>query len=186
MTFVLELATLEDIAPLLEEIESTQAYVWRRGDEPPFLYDLLAGFANEPWARFFAIRDTDAGQMAGFITTLPGDAPGTLEVGPLYVRPAYRQRGAGKRALADLIQWVRAQGVQTLFIQTWSSNVRARHVFESVGFEFVAETLNARVNGDSTVTFSLPLQDAGGKGQDAGSKGQETGGGNSTKTLGAL
>ncbi|MBN2006546.1 MAG: YjjG family noncanonical pyrimidine nucleotidase [Anaerolineae bacterium] len=172
MTYFLEPVTLETIKPLLEEVESTQAYVWRSGDTPPFLYDLLAEFAGEPLVRCFAIRDATDGQMAGFITTLPGDTPGTLEVGPLYIRPAYRGRGWGQRALEDLIRWVGAQGVPTLFIQTWGANARARHVFERVGFQFVGEIPNARVNGDSTVTFSLPLRDAEGEKQETGGKKQ--------------
>ncbi len=161
MACILEPVTLDEIAPLLEEVEATQAYVWRRGDEPPFLYDLLASLAGEPLVRCFAIRDVADGQMAGFITTLPDDAPGALEVGPLYVRPAYRGTGVGKRALADLVQWVKAQGVQTLFVQTWGANARARYVFESVGFAWVGETPGARANGDSTVTFCMSLQGAG-------------------------
>lgn len=159
MPYSFELTTLSEIAPLIEEIETTHAFVIRRGDVPPFFLSMLAEVEEQPNVGCFALRERSRDAIAGIVTTLPHKEAGAVDIGPLYVRPAYRGQGLGKRLIKELIQWAKTQGLQALYVQTWGRNARARHTFESVGFTFVKETANARVNGDSTVTYRLCLKE---------------------------
>jgi ribosomal protein S18 acetylase RimI-like enzyme len=93
--------------------------------------------------------------------TLPGQSDGILVIGPTFITKRCRGRGLGKYMLQRLVDRARGWHVSRLVFETWGKNVAARRLVESLGFRFVAEELNTRVNGDSTVTYVLELKHGG-------------------------
>jgi L-amino acid N-acyltransferase YncA len=156
MIYSMQEKTFSDLTALVWEAETAQAFLPLRGDEPPVLYNLLKRFEGHQDCHFFALLK-EPSQEVGFIVTLPYKREGTLGVGPLYIREQYRGMGLGKRLVQELIRWARARGVKGLFAQTWGENVSSRRIFESLGFQFVGETPDTRINGDSTVQYLLQM-----------------------------
>jgi len=144
------------IVDLIQEVLDTDAFVERTTDDEPFVVQAADMFAGNPGFRIFALSDDEA-QPVGFVMTVPSENSETLEIGPTYVTRGLRGRGLGKELVARVIRWARERGLQRLVVATWGENARARHVFEAVGFIFAGEELGARVNGDSTVHFTLDL-----------------------------
>ena len=159
--------TIEEIAytailPLAQETVETSAFVLRRDDVgTPFVLAMGEIFADHPDFRVFGLREAETGQIVGYGTLLPESAPHTLELGPLYITPAYRGRGWGRCLIEALIAGARAHGVRYLYTATWGENARMRHLFDAVGFVFISEESNARVDGDSTVHYRLNLRETG-------------------------
>jgi hypothetical protein len=56
-------------------------------------------------------------------------------------------------------QWAQDREARKLHTATWGQNLRARQLFEGLGFECINEIPDARVNGDSTVEYLLHLED---------------------------
>ncbi len=156
MDICLQKATLAQIAEVVREVDTSGAFLHSR-DEPDFsCYSFLSGFEGDPGFHLFAIRDGDT--TAGFVSLLPGADGETLDIGPTYIRPAYRNRGLGSRQIQAVVQWARARGIRHMGVRTWGENTRARQVFGKAGFVLEREVSNARVNGDSTVYYRLDLE----------------------------
>lgn len=56
-------------------------------------------------------------------------------VDELYLEPAYRGRGLGKVALAELERECRSLGVRALHLEVERDNTRARKLYATLGFE---------------------------------------------------
>lgn len=57
------------------------------------------------------------------------------EVKRLYVRPAARGRGLGRRLMEELIETVRASGCRSLVLHTGSYTAAAQALYDDLGFE---------------------------------------------------
>jgi GNAT superfamily N-acetyltransferase len=159
MDICLQETTLAQIAEVVREVDSRGAFLHSR-DEPDFsCYLFLHGFVGEAGFHLFALRDGDA--TAGFVSLLPGDDKGTLDIGPTYIRPAYQNHGLGSRQVQAVVRWARSRGIRHMGVRTWGENTRARQIFEKAGFVLEREVPNARVNGDSTVYYRLDLETDG-------------------------
>jgi GNAT superfamily N-acetyltransferase len=96
----------------------------------------------------------DAGQVVGSVavrrargaevaagTRGPGrEEPGReddkeAELKRMYLWPAYRGRGLGRRLLALALDWARSQGFRSVRLDTGSAMVQAQRFYEAAGFE---------------------------------------------------
>jgi GNAT superfamily N-acetyltransferase len=57
-----------------------------------------------------------------------------LELKRMYLRPAHRGRGRGKRLLAIPLEWARANGATVLRLDTSERMEAARRLYEAHGF----------------------------------------------------
>jgi ribosomal protein S18 acetylase RimI-like enzyme len=159
-TYRLREVAYAELTALVDECVNTQAFLPRIDDETPFILGLPEIFGGHPDFHCFALTMLD-GRMAAFVVVLPpvDGAAGTLVIGPMYVGAAHRGHGLGRRLVAETVAWARARGVRRLLVETWGRNDRARRIFEALGFMCVAEELDTRVDGDSTVSYMLELDE---------------------------
>jgi molybdenum cofactor guanylyltransferase len=59
---------------------------------------------------------------------------GAYKLKRMYLRPAHRSRGIGKRLLATALDWARAHGARLVTLDTAERMVAARSLYESAGF----------------------------------------------------
>jgi N-acetylglutamate synthase len=92
--------------------------------------DLLARI---PAPRTFATLPGPAGPGGVGLGTV---ADGWVELGAIGVRPAARERGAGRGITAALLRWGVARGATAAFLQVTAGNAPAIAVYRRLGFEF--------------------------------------------------
>lgn len=77
------------------------------------------------------------------------------------VDPAEQGRGLALYMLGDLVQFARAQGAQTLWLEVRVSNARARQIYERYGFKQMGLRKNyyplAPFKREDAVLMGLPL-----------------------------
>ena len=164
MESTFEETTHASIAELIQESLETHALLERKDDDAPFVLEAAEAFRGHPSFHVFALGDAQS-RPVGFIMTIPGPDQDTVDIGPTFV--STRLRGLGKRMVYNVLKWARECGIRRLVVATWGGNARARHVFETVGFQVTHEEPNTRVNGGSTVYFELDLADVVGGGEHA-------------------
>jgi len=82
-------------------------------------------------ARGFALDDAE-GQVIGYgVCALAADEGEILN---LAVDPARRRRGAGRRLLAAMLDWLAAGGVREVFLEVRASNAAAIGLYARSGF----------------------------------------------------
>ncbi len=78
------------------------------------------------------------GKIVGIARLFPGSCGSkdkhTAELGTNILRE-YRNRGIGTRLVAETLAWARAQGYEKITLSVFSTNARAIHVYEKLGFE---------------------------------------------------
>ena len=115
-----------------------QEYGWDISYEA-LVAEILAGF----------VKDFDQGKSAAWIAESSGVVVGSVflmsaaaNVGKLrllYVEPAARGVGLGRRLVEECIAGARARGYRTLTLWTNSVLVAARRIYEAAGFELCKE-----------------------------------------------
>ena len=155
MGFWLVETDLAAIGWLIQEADTSRAFLPSK-DEPGFAaYGLLEEFKGRPGYHLFAL--TDGTNTAGFVSTLPSEKPDTLDIGPMYIRPQSRGQGLGKALVQELIAWTRSNDTGYLYTRTWGGNLPSRRIFEGLGFQLVKEKPGARTDNDSTLYYILDL-----------------------------
>ncbi|MBV9880769.1 MAG: GNAT family N-acetyltransferase [Gemmatirosa sp.] len=94
--------------------------------------------------RFELIEDAD-GTMLGVLAWRPGGA-GVVELKKLYLAPAARGRGLGRRALARVVDAARADGAHAIVLETAEVLAEANRLYAQSGF--------VRVQGAAAATFA--------------------------------
>jgi ribosomal protein S18 acetylase RimI-like enzyme len=87
---------------------------------PPNGAILLVGTSNEP---------------VGVVAVQPLDDEGVCEMKRLYVRPAHRDQGVGRRLAEAIIAEARNLGYDVMRLDTVASMTTARSLYRSLGFE---------------------------------------------------
>ena len=80
-----------------------------------------------------------SGAVLGSVFLMPAAAAGVAKLRLLYVEPAARGRGLGRKLVEECILGARARGYRTLTLWTNSVLVSARRIYEDLGFRLCKE-----------------------------------------------
>jgi ribosomal protein S18 acetylase RimI-like enzyme len=143
---------LPDILRLFQELAALQEQ-WR-------VFEPRTDLAEEMRRRYEAdLDDPDALLVvAGLDGRIVGMAAGhvhkpstmseelAVELGSVYVEPAYRQRGVGGALTAEVARFARERGVDRITLRTFAKNEEALEVWRQLGFEPRMVQMTARVD----------------------------------------
>ncbi len=138
-----EYAKMPGVAPCLEDFE-------REVVSLPGLYAPAAG------SLLLAVRESpeNGGEAAGCGALRPYDAL-SCEMKRLYVRPAFRGRGAGRELVKGLIAEARSIGYQRMLLDTLPSMEKAHKLYRSLGFREITSYQKNPVPGSLFFEFLL-------------------------------
>ncbi|HEY1640233.1 MAG TPA: GNAT family N-acetyltransferase [Streptosporangiaceae bacterium] len=104
---------------------------------------------------------THAGQPAGMVSGVPGPADGVIQLISMWVSPAARGTGTGRRLIAELIAWAAGTGASLMRLEVRQDNAAAIGLYERSGFGRAGLTDGIAGNGmpDLVMTQALTPQD---------------------------
>lgn len=92
------------------------------------------------------------GRYAGFLFWYEGHqawfdrrATRYARISDFYLHPAFQGKGLGRIFLREALRQIHAEGIDTVFLETEEDNTRARHLYESEGFEVFDKVLRYRL-----------------------------------------
>lgn len=108
----------------------------------------------------------DEGRLVGFLLAGVERRPGIFMervhglISDVYVRPAYRRRGVGRRLVDAALEWFGGRRVSRVRLRTDARNAPGVAFWKRLGFETVALTMDrllgvARRDGPSTLRVNL-------------------------------
>lgn len=115
-------------------------------------------FASNQGERYFNLRLDVDGKLAAFAVTQVILDEATLF--NIAVDPAYQRQGLGKALLEHLIQELEKRDVFTLWLEVRATNVAARTLYESLGFNEATVRRNyypAKEGREDAIVMALPL-----------------------------
>ena len=90
---------------------------------------------------------------------LRGGAQGQLRW--VLARPEVRGTGLGRRLVEGALDWCRAQGVQSVYLETTDGLAASRALYESIGFRETMRSTEALWRGEQTlIRMELELEEA--------------------------
>lgn len=146
-------ATFEPLTPdrldaLLVIEQAAYSHPWTRGN---FIDALAAGYQAQLLVA--------AEQILGYFVAMPGVQEAHLL--NITVAPAFQRQGWAHVMLDALALWARGQGAQWLWLEVRASNLRARQIYETHGYQHVGLRKNyyPAANGEreDALVMSLPL-----------------------------
>ena len=126
-----------DVAPLVLELEDHLAERYPTESRHGFSVERLV----TEGVRFFVLRVDGTPAACGgilFVDAGPGGEPAYGEIKRMYVRPAWRGRGYGRRVLERLEADARGRGIGLLRLETGIDQVEAIELYERMGFQTCA------------------------------------------------
>lgn len=130
--------TVDDAAPILENINLVcKEELYLLMDGVP--YDLeqerawLSEFDGERNVLFVAVHE---GAIVGQADCHGGTTSKTRHTGLLgiAIRDGWREVGLGRTLMERLLEWMRSRGFEKAWLEVFSTNERARRLYESLGF----------------------------------------------------
>ena len=70
--------------------------------------------------------------------------PNGIRIGPVYTPPAHRRQGSAAAVTAATTRLMLDRGYRFTCLYTDAANATANHVYESIGYEFVADSMQYR------------------------------------------
>lgn len=102
------------------------------------------------------IARTSSGEIAGVMVVLMQGFAELPYLALLGVKKKYRGMGIGKKFLAVFIGLAEQSGAPNMFIMTSTFNVRAKQLYESVGFKKMGIIPNYLIKGIDEIMFVRP------------------------------
>jgi len=126
------------------------------GFDDPALDDLAAAYVD-PRAAYFAVEVDGALAGGGGVAPLTGGDGSVCELQRMYLSPAARGRGAGRRLLAHCLDFARAAGYRRCYLETMPEMAAAQRLYEGVGFQRRATRDGATGHCRCTAFYELAL-----------------------------
>ena len=115
------------------------------------LMQILEGKAAVTLPHIILVAEASDGTIAGFLEIdLRSHADGCNPSRPVgfiegwYVSENHRQKGIGRKLLAEAEEWARGQGCAEIASDTWLDNVLSQRVHEALGYEEVDRCVHYR------------------------------------------
>ena len=102
------------------------------------------------------IARTSKGEIVGVMVVLMEGFAELPYLALLGVKKGYRGMGIGKKFLALFIALAEKSGAPNMFIMTSTFNVRAKQLYESVGFKKIGIIPNYLIKGVDEIMFVRP------------------------------
>ncbi|MBL8306678.1 MAG: ribosomal protein S18-alanine N-acetyltransferase [Rubrivivax sp.] len=141
---------VRDIDAVVLVEASAYGFPWTRGN---FVDSLAAGYVAE-------LMENEAGEVLGYFLAMTG--VDELHLLNITVAPAWQGLGLGRRLMADLEAQARALRVASVWLEVRASNLRARSLYERLGYTAVGlrkAYYPAVGRREDAVVMSLPLPD---------------------------
>ena len=156
MNYSLCQTKVQEIIDIIHEADDSKEFLPSKADADFSVYKFFIESDQNIGIYLFALKD-DHGLSLGFISLIPDKVALHAHIGPMYIRRQYRGLSLGKIQVQEIIEWCKNIGVKKLSSKTWGSNLRSRKIFEELGFTIYDERLGQRINGDSTVKYSIDI-----------------------------
>ena len=108
----------------------------------PEVDGMTAAYSGERAAYFVALLDAEIVGGAG-VGPLVGGAEGVCELKKMYLRPAARGHGLGRKLLGLCLATASELGYTTCYLETLTHMTEARGLYEQAGFEQQGSPLGA-------------------------------------------
>ena len=144
--------TYKELEPLIKT--SLPEFVGLKGSKGPDIDKFLIKQQDEEGFNLYGLEVNK--EMAGYISYWEIDED-TIAIGPMYISKQFRKRGLGKTQIELLIELAKNEGYKKIFTKTWGQNKASRKILEDLGFTLTKEKPSDRLNGDSTVSYSLSV-----------------------------
>jgi ribosomal protein S18 acetylase RimI-like enzyme len=120
---------------------------------------LLEADLEDPASHYLAIWvATDDGQVVGSVAMRLLDDGHTAELKRMYILPAYRGRGLGRRLLRHAINWARVRRCDTIVLDTSKAMTQAQNLYRNAGFkESGTRTEQGAVDARCEILLTLDL-----------------------------
>lgn len=121
-------------------------------------HDWQGRFANLSAERDFPVVAEVDGKFIGMAWAQTDPTKGIASLFQMWVAPAHRSCGVGRKLLAAVIDWSRLRGVGRIVLGVTCGDSPARRLYESAGFKPVGSPEPLRPTSDLMVqSMALPL-----------------------------
>lgn len=125
-------------------------------------------FMNEAWSRamiesdffkrsIYLVAKLDDGQVVGYLSMLDLDIEG--EILRIAVRKQYRRRGIARALINFIIDNLKTNHYQKLYLEVKSTNIEAIKLYEHMGFEKINIRKNYYAHGEDAYNYVMLLED---------------------------
>jgi ribosomal protein S18 acetylase RimI-like enzyme len=90
----------------------------------------------------FNVREGDRTVGGAWIGVAPTGEPGAYYLYEIEIHELQRGRGLGRATMVALNEWARAQGATKISLNVFGPNLRARALYDSLGYEVVATSMS--------------------------------------------
>lgn len=125
--------------------------------EDPEVDGMTAAYSDPRAAYFVALRGDELLGGAG-IAQLEGAEPHVCELKKMYVLPAGRGLGIGRRLMDLCLDAARDAGYTLCYLETLSHMTQARHLYEKHGFQRIDHALGNTGHHGCNSWYTLPLE----------------------------